>query len=192
MIINFDIQDDFGATMPLMPVRAFTGSSLSLEMAFRAPVVGAAVTAVKVAITNANNTPATATATRLANGHWAVVFASSNFEEYGFVAKGVKFSATYKLGETTYSDQIIGIADLDIIASSANARPGDPDRSYVQKGDEVFVKSYMEDSVQHFVKQTMEYDEDMGAWGANWTGDYILVNGEFVDANPPATSSEEE
>lgn len=53
----------------------------------------------------------------------------------------------------------------------------------VQKGDVLYVRSKVVDGVQHYVAQTMTYDEDMKAWGADWTGDYVLVDGSFIPAN---------
>lgn len=52
----------------------------------------------------------------------------------------------------------------------------------VQKGDVLYVRSKVVAGVQHYVAQTMAYDEEMGAWGADWSGDYVLVNGVFVSA----------
>ena len=56
-------------------------------------------------------------------------------------------------------------------------------KSYISKGDDVYIKSYVDsDGVQHYLKQVMSYDEDMAAWGADWQGDYILVDSAFTPA----------
>ena len=49
----------------------------------------------------------------------------------------------------------------------------------VVKGSDVYVKSSVVGGVQHYVRQSMVYDEEMAAWGAEWVGDYVLEGGEF-------------
>jgi Mn-containing catalase len=55
-------------------------------------------------------------------------------------------------------------------------------RAYVVKGSDVYLKSEVVAEVQHYVKQVMSYDPEIG-WGADWTGDYILADGEFIPVN---------
>ena len=43
-----------------------------------------------------------------------------------------------------------------------------------------YFKSYSKDGVQHYVRQVMSHDEDIG-WGADWVGDYVIVDGKFVE-----------
>ena len=44
----------------------------------------------------------------------------------------------------------------------------------------LFRSSYNADGVQHFMRETLVYSERQRAWGAEWTGDYIIVGGEYV------------
>ena len=76
-----------------------------------------------------------------------------------------------------------GCGDFEVVPDTANAEPGDPSASYVVKGGDCFVKSYEDGGVQHYLKQEMQYDAEMAAWGAEWTGDYLLdSSGNFVEA----------
>ena len=55
---------------------------------------------------------------------------------------------------------------------------------FARKGDVLYVRSKVVDGVQHYVAQTMTYDDEMGAWGADWSGDYVLSSdGSFIPAN---------
>lgn len=44
----------------------------------------------------------------------------------------------------------------------------------------VFLESEVVDGVQHYKRQEIRFDADMGAWGAEWTGDYIYTPGGFI------------
>lgn len=46
----------------------------------------------------------------------------------------------------------------------------------------VFLESEVIGGVQHYKRQEIRYDAEMGAWGAEWTGDYIYTPGGFVPA----------
>jgi len=179
MKINVSIQARLDMTLPLMPVKSFTGSALPLEIdGIPVEMAGGKVTAVTATVTNASAVPATGACTKVGNV-WMTLFAASNFDEYGFVAKGIKIAVTVTRADLSTANIILAAGDFQIVASSASAQPGDPSRSYVVKGSDVYLKSYIVGEVQHYVKQTMEYDSQIG-WGANWSGDYILVNGEFI------------
>lgn len=51
-----------------------------------------------------------------------------------------------------------------------------------KKGEDTYVYFKTDGAgVKHYKKQVIEYDDDMDDYGAVWTGDYILVNGEYVE-----------
>lgn len=181
MIVELDLQVKHGLALPAMPVSTVTDSALPLEIrGIPAWIAGNEVTGVSVTVTNANGVPATAPA-RNANGVWYVLFAASNFTAWGDVAKGVKFAAAVAHGDGSSSEVVLAVADLSIVPSSPSAVKGGGDAAYVAKGSDVYLKSTVVDGVQHYVKQTMAYDPDIG-WGAIWDGDYILsAEGEFVE-----------
>ena len=180
MKINLERNLDFDATLPIGPVRVFTASVLSLELKGIPSKRGEKkVASVAVAVTNADAMTATAEAVKIGSV-WFVRFAASNFENYGTVENGVAVTLVYD-DETR---ECVGRGQFEVVAADASAKPGDPNDSYVAKGDSLYVKSRVdEQGVQHYLLQSMVYDAEMEAWGAEWTGDYILVDGEFVPAN---------
>ena len=176
MKIDLSRNIDFDATLPIGPVRVFTASVLSLELKGIPSKRGEKkVAAVSVAVTNADAMTATAEAVKIGS-IWFVRFAASNFKNYGTVENGVSVSLVYD----DDSREVIGRGQFEVVAATADAQPGDPSAAYVAKGDSLYVKSAVVDGVQHYLLQSMVYDAEMEAWGAEWTGDYILVDGEFV------------
>jgi hypothetical protein len=166
----------YSVALPVGPVRMFANSVLTLEVA-NAPATrnGKSVAAVEVAVTNADGVKNAANATKIGSSHF-VRFAASCFAAYGEIENGVAVTLVY----ADESRETVAAGSLRIAAADASTKPGDPTKSLVAKGDEVFVKSRVVDGVQHFVKQVMSYDADMEAWGADWTGDYVLEDGDFV------------
>lgn len=63
--------------------------------------------------------------------------------------------------------------------SSGWSKPAQGVENVVVLNTEYF-KSYSRDGVQHYVRQVMSYDEEIG-WGADWVGDYVIVDGKFVE-----------
>ncbi len=60
--------------------------------------------------------------------------------------------------------------------------PSVPTASFQQKGDDEYVYFKTDaNGVKHYKKQVLQYDEDMEDYGAIWTGDYIVVNNEYVE-----------
>ena len=172
-----NLEEDTG--YPIGPVRVWTCSLLSLELrGIPRARHGVAIERVDVTITNADGLAFKGTASRLASIYY-VRFSADDFARYGEVANGVAISLVYADG----SVEQIAAGQLIVVANSANAKPGDPTAAYVQKGDDLYVRTSVIEGVQHYCKQTMTYDSEMEAWGADWTGDYILVDGEFVEAN---------
>jgi len=76
----------------------------------------------------------------------------------------------------------IGVADMEIKAASANASPGSPGDMVMIKGTDIYFPfGEPVEGVQHYVKQKVVYDPEIG-YGAEWVGDYILgSDGQFVE-----------
>lgn len=181
MIVDLTLQGKYGPAFPAMPVSTVTGGALPLELlGIPAYLAGNEVTGVTVTVTNAQGVPATAPARRV-GGVWYVLFAASNFTAWGDVAKGVRFSVTVAHDDGTSSDITLAMADLTIAPADASAVRGGGDAAYVAKGSDIYLKSEVVDGVQHYLKQKMVHDPDIG-WGATWIGDYVLTaEGEYVE-----------
>jgi hypothetical protein len=180
MIIHLKKNIRLDVTLPIGPVSGFTSSALPLEFVdIPGEICGAAVVAVAVTVTNADGVAATAPCEH-ADGVWRVIFAASCFEHYGYVESGVSVALTLRDGSGNERRMVLAVGDLEVKRSSPSAAPGDPEKSYQIKGEDIFVKTRVIDDVQHYTRQEMSYDAEMGAWGADWLGDYILVDGEFV------------
>lgn len=180
MIIHLKKNIRLDVTLPIGPVSGFTSSALPLEFVdIPGEICGAAVVAVAVTVTNADGVAATAPCEH-ADGVWRVIFAASCFEHYGYVESGVSVALTLRDGSGNERRMVLAVGDLEVKRSSPSAAPGDPEKSYQIKGEDIFVKTRVIDDVQHYARQEMSYDAEMGAWGADWLGDYILVDGEFV------------
>lgn len=181
MKINLNIQMENVLTMPVMPIGIYTGSALPLEITgIPATMAGGTVRGVDVTVTNADGIPATGSANPV-GGVWMVLFAASNFASYGDVTAGVKIDATVERADGSTATVTVGVADLRIKAASANATPGTPANHYALKGGDLYIKTQLVEGVQHYTKQTMAHDPEIG-WGAEWSGDYILdSSGNFVE-----------
>lgn len=180
MIIHLKKNIRLDVTLPIGPVSGFTSSALPLEFVdIPGEICGAAVVAVAVTVTNADGVAATAPCEH-ADGVWRVIFAASCFEHYGYVESGVSVALTLRDGSGNERRMVLAVGDLEVKRSSPSAAPGDPGKSYQIKGEDIYVKTRVIDGVQHYARQEMSYDAEMGAWGADWLGDYILVDGEFV------------
>ena len=180
MKISLKDQATISPALPMQCAATFTGSALPLEFVdIPDEIGGAAVVAVAATVTNADGAAATAPCEH-AGGVWRVTFAASCFEHYGFVERGVSVALTLRDGSGNERGMVLAVGDLEVKRSSPSAAPGDPEKSYQIKGEDIFVKTRVIDDVQHYARQEMSYDAEMDAWGADWLGDYILVDGEFV------------
>ena len=140
------------------------------------------VSAVRLLLTNADGTPFSLPCEATAHGTWVTTAAPSCFPTTGLIHKGIVVEATLERGAATVVS-ILGVGDLEIRAASADVQPGgggDIDNIYVRKDDNLYVKRDVIDGVQHYLKQVMVFEPRIG-WGATWVGDYILVDGEFVE-----------
>lgn len=180
MILSLKDQTKLSPALPLRRVAVFANSSLPLALVgIPAEREDGETVEVSVSIVNADAQPITAPCEKDGEA-WRVAFAPSCFPTYGFVSKGVKVVAILKDKNDARLRSILGVGDLEILSDSAEAQPGDPSKSYQVKGADIYLKSEIVDTVQHYKKQALSFDAEMGAWGAEWTGDYILVNGDFV------------
>ena len=191
MVINLSYQTALSPALPPQCAVVFVNSSLPLAfVGVPKEREDGEVTGLTVTITNPDAMPVTAPCEKVGDA-WIIYFAPSCFPTYGFVEKGYKVVATIKTKLGTSLPSTLAVGDVEVKSDSASAQPGDPSKSYQVKGADIYVKSTVVDEVQHYKKQTISYDAEMGAWGADWTGDYILVDGEFVDATPSAPIFEE-
>lgn len=181
MKINLNIQMENMLTLPVMPVGIYTGSALPLEIVgIPAMMAGGVVSGVSVTVTNADGIPVTGAAAAV-GGTWMILFAASNFANYGDVMAGIRIDATVERGDGTTAVVTVGVADLNIKAASADATPGTPSNMVMVKGGDIYCKSQMVGGVQHYVKQVISHDPEIG-WGADWTGDYVLgSDGQYVE-----------
>ena len=185
MKISLKDQAEISPALPMQCAATFTGSALPLEFVdIPGEIGGAAVVAVAVTVTNADGVAATAPCEH-AGGVWRVAFAASCFEHYGFVERGASVALTLRDGSGNERGMVLAVGDLEVKRSSPSAAPGDPEKSYQIKGEDIFVKTRVIDDVQHYARQEMSYDAEMGAWGADWLGDYILEDGEFIPYEAP-------
>ena len=179
-----DLKDNFiNPALPLKCGVAFTGSALPIIL-FGVPAsyAGRAVAGMRVKATNADGIELTADCTRNVC-EWYALLAATNFTNYGFISKGFKIEV--RLGPVadggSYDYVTIGCGDLEVLATSASATPGTPATHYVEKGGDLYLKTQLVEGVQHYTKQTMVHDPEIG-WGAEWSGDYILdSSGNFVE-----------
>lgn len=164
--------------LPLKCVATLTGSALALEIyGVPAYMAGGAVTGVTVKVTNADGAEITGEATE-DDGVWNILFAASNFSSYGFVSNGLHISIAVEGGDETYATTLFG--DFEVKQSSATAVAGDPSTEYQLKGSDQYLKSFVVSGVQHYKKVVITNDARVG-WAFDLEGDYILVDGSFVD-----------
>lgn len=180
MKVLLKLQAEADQTLPPLPVKVYTGSALPLELVgIPAKMAGGEVLGVSVTVTNADGQPLTGQCFKV-GAEWYTLFAAAGFTNYGFVKQGVKFDVTVKRADGSTAVVTIGVADLEVKAASPNAVAGQPSRGCVVKGEDVYFKAAVVGGVQHYVKQSMQYDPRVG-WGAVWGGDFVLsTDGQFV------------
>ena len=179
MKIDLKVQIEVNPLYPAGPLFGYSGSTVLAELvSVPASLAGGTVAGVEVTLTTPDGLQVTAPAEKVGS-EWHVLFAASNFTCFGTTRRGFKAVAIIARDNGTTFPYTLGIGNLHIDAGTPDAQPGDPSKGYVVKGDEIYFKSEVVEGLQHYVKQVMEYDPEIG-WGAAWTGDYILVDGEFV------------
>lgn len=163
---------------PLKCGSVFSGSALPVTV-MGVPEMrgGLKVVGVRVRVTNAAGMPVTAECF-IQRGLWRCRFSAANFAVYGFISQGMSVELVLDDGEI----ETVGVGDFEVVAANASAVKGEPSGVFMTKGADVYFKSSVdEDGVQHYLKQEMVNDPDIG-WGAVWTGDYILsAEGEYVE-----------
>lgn len=166
--------------LPFCPLSIPCGSARTLGVTgLPRQRLGVTVKGCRVRITNADGVAMTREAV-YRDGAWCVTFPAAHFQAYGDVKRGVIVMAygSDENGEDQVWVERFG--DLRIMPLDASARPGDPSAAAV--GRDVYHKSKVVDGVQHYKKEVISYDEDMGDWGASYVGDYIIVGGDYVPA----------
>ena len=185
MKIDLTPQIECQLTLPLCPVRTYTGSALPLELVgIPEKFAGGIVAIVRVTIVNADGVPTTGNAIRIRD-EWHILFASSNFAAYGQVIKGVKIAVVVTRDDGTAPSITVGVGDMIIDPATADAIPGDPISGLMHRGEDIYLPFETVSGVRHYKKQCIAYDPEMEGWGASWDGDYILVDGEFTPYNQP-------
>lgn len=164
--------------LPLKCGTVFSGSALPVTV-IGAPESrgGLKVVGVRVRLTNAAGMPVSAECF-MQRGLWRCRFSAANFAVYGFISQGMSVELVLDDGEI----ETVGVGDFEVVAANASAVKGEMDGVFMTKGADVYFKSSVdEDGVQHYLKQKMVNDPDIG-WGATWIGDYVLTaEGNFVE-----------
>lgn len=163
--------------LPLKCGTVFSGSALPVTL-IGVPESrgGLRVCGVRVRVTNAAGMPVTAECF-IQRGLWRCRFSAANFAVYGFISQGMSVEFVLDDGEI----ETVGVGDFEVIAANASAVKGEPSGVFMSKGADVYHKSEVVDGVQHYLKQKMVHDPDIG-WGATWIGDYVLTaEGNFVE-----------
>lgn len=180
-MIIIDVTDNIRLSLliPLRRVGVYTGSSVLIGIkGMPDEFAGLRILGVKLSLTNADGASLSVDCEQKER-LWTAMFASSFCSAYGHVSNGVKVEASVDDGEHVHQI-VIGVGDFDIDASSADARRGDPGRAVQGKGDDVYIKTVKVEGVQHFKRLESVHNDRIG-WGFDLVGDFILVDGEFVE-----------
>jgi hypothetical protein len=118
-------------------------------------------------------------------GSYVATLPAAFFAEAGIITSGLVIIARGKDVLGAVAQWILGVGDIDIVALNTGAVPLPEEiniNDFSKKGADVYVKSRIVAGVQHYCLQTIKYDEEMRAWGAVWSGDYILNDqGQFEE-----------
>ena len=163
---------------PPIPISVPCGSPLTLGVVgLPKSALGVKITGCRIRVTNADGVAVSKDCV-FADGAWCATFPASHFQGYGAVKRGLIVFAVGK--DETGADQlwIERVGDVRIDAVDASSRPGAPS---VQPGGDVYKKSEIVGGVQHYkLERLVKSEEQGGAWGLEWYGDYVLIGGEFV------------
>ena len=189
MRINLALQLTEDPSFRCPKVRISTGSAFVVELCgIPAYIAGRAVEAVSVTVTNADGFTYTASCAKFL-GDWCAAIPASHFASYGFIAHGLHVSIALAASGGSGSSPSVPATvttltrDIEIVASSASAEPSEPSKSIARKGDDLFMKSEFIEGVQHYKRISIVNNPRIG-WGfSDPEGDYILVDGEFQEAN---------
>ena len=158
---------------PFMPVRVPCGSARTIAVVGPAAKCGIEITGYSIRVTNADGVSLSRTCAREA-GRWVATFPASHFEHYGTVKNGVAVFASGKDENGNSQNWILRVGDLDVFPIDASGTPGSSEPK------DTYHKSEIVDGVQHYKRETLTYSERQRAWGAEFEGDYVFVNGDFV------------
>lgn len=168
---------------PLVDIWLLSGSAAAISIiGVPRSFAGIAITGVALQLTNADGTTQTLTA-HVVGDLWCVIFPASHFASYGIIEGGVRVHALGADESGNAVDLTLATGNLCIRQDDPTARPGELINGVWYRGEDVFNKAGAPDAhgVQHYKRQVLEYDADMADWGVSWVGDYVLVNGQFVE-----------
>ncbi len=175
--ISRQVREDCALAVP--SVRVYTATPLPLVIAgVPRRLGGLAVAAVQVVATNADGAALAAPFALSSDGDRAFgTFAPAHFARYGTIRRGFVVRCLDADGATLGEYK----RDLEVLPGGADAEPGDPSRAYVEKGGDQYLKTQIVDGVQHYAKMELARDVRIHSFVARYTGDYILVDGTFVE-----------
>jgi hypothetical protein len=169
----------------LPPLRAVSSSSITVLISnVPSRADGVNIESVEIKAVNVRGEVCEVVASK-AGGNYIVTLPDTFFSLPGIVRSGLVVVAHgADVGGTT-AKWILGIGDVEIIALDTGIVPMPENinaESFTKKGADTYVKTKVVNGVQHYCLQTMQYDEEMKAWGAVWSGDYILNDqGQFEE-----------
>lgn len=185
MIVKADISYTAQNAESFLPPVIVRGSSdVTLVITGMAALDGARIREVKVAATNVSGTGLEITASKVGS-YFVATLPGVFFADPGIVTSGLIIKGEGSDAAGTSAAWVLGVADIEILDIATGAVPAPEElnaNDYSLKGADTYVKSRIVDGVQHYCLQTITYDEEMEAWGATWSGDYILNdNGTFEE-----------
>lgn len=164
------------------PVRIWTGSALPLMLVGLPSVLaGGEVVGVEFEVVNADGATLTVDAATDGKEGWFAILEAGNFSAYGAIEKGIKVWAKVSMPDGGTARVIVAVSDFEVVQSSASAEAGDPTRTFQEKGGDQFVKTEIVEGVQHYAKFELARDPRVNSYLARYTGDYILVGGNFQE-----------
>ena len=158
---------------PFVPVTVPCGSSRTICVVPPRRRRGATALACSVRITNADGVAMTKECV-MADGLWTATFPASHFQRYGTVKNGVAVVLAGKDERGNDETWIARVGDLRVSPIDAGSMPG------TGAPRDVYHRSEVVGGVQHYKRETLAYSERQGAWGAEYEGDYVYRNGEYV------------
>ena len=160
--------------LPLRAVTCGLNSALRLTLV-NIPDEATAVTVTVPAIVEGAETRLACNCTR-SGFLWTASLAPNYFP--ALIGRG-----TYSVIATIDSQPTwLGTGDFTVVSTELTGSTPPPGAGiYQKKDDDLYLKTVIINDVQHFAKQDLVWDSDMEAYGLTWTGDYILVDGEFQE-----------
>lgn len=174
-----DITEVLGkANRPLVDTWVWSNSDTRMEIrGVPASMCGLRIDGVAVEATNAEGVVRTVIAQKT-NGAWIVTIPAGHVLRYGVAIDG--FVVRILSGLVS---MVVAQGSFCIKRSGAEVLPGTAGDSYVRRGEDVYKYASTDDNGQkHYMLERLAYDAEMEGWGLTWSGDYVLVDGQFVEA----------